>query len=281
MNEISPETFVKTVIGTVHKNYPAYRKQVYRWHAMKLVLDIAHVMAYDGLPNGLYLFGRYSFVAGSVFNDLRYEKSLQSVKISKSEINAPLALALGPVIARFKDYFTADARNRIPYPYTDTIPKKYQNFYAAHNELLGALKLLYEVKGKKELMMCSDSITAIITRFEFYLLHVDEERLQTYYDFTALVENILAAAKNGDASLVALKPLFEVLYVTYKDSVAAFLMPFPDTLEGKNKERELFLYHQNLASLTVTIHHTIHTIESKAKLLGLVLVPEIPDLFES
>ncbi len=274
INEIPPETFVKTVIGTVHKNYPAFRKQVYSWHAMKLVLDVAHVMAYDGLPSGLYLYGRHSFAASSVFDQVRYEKSLQSVKIPKSEIDAPLALALGPVIARFKDYFTADARNRIPYPYSDTIPKKYQNFYAAHNEFLVALKQLSEVKGKKDLITCSDSITEIITQFEFSLLHVDEERLQIYYDFTGVLENILAAAKNGDASGAALKHLFEVLYVLYKDSVAAFLMPFPDMLEGKNKERELYLYRQHLAAFAETIHHTLHTVESKAKILGLNLAPE-------
>ena len=161
--------------------------------------------------------------------------------------------------------------NRISYPYSDTIPQKYQNFYAAHNEFLVALKQLSEVKGKKDLITCSDSITEIITQFEFSLLHVDEERLQIYYDFTGVLENILAAAKNGDASGAALKHLFEVLYVLYKDSVAAFLMPFPDMLEGKNKERELYLYRQHLAAFAETIHHTLHTVESKAKILGLDL----------
>lgn len=269
INEISPETFVKTVLGTVHKNYPAYRKQVYSWHAMKLLLDVAHTMAYDGLPSGLYLYGRHSFRAGVVFDQLRYEKSLQSVKIPKSEIDTPLSLALGPVIARYKDYFIADARNRIPYPFADNIPKKYQNFYARHTELVAALKQLSEVKGKKDLIQCSDSITAIITQFEFCLLHVDEERLQTYYDFTGLLENILAAAKNGGVSFLALKPMFGELFELYKDSVAAFLMPFPDTLEGKNKDRELYLYRQNLAVHSEKIHHVLHTIDEKAKILGL------------
>lgn len=269
LHEISPETFVKTVLYTLHKNYPMYRTQIFRRRAMKLVLEVADSLGYSRLPNGFFKSGRFSFVADAVFDQLRYDRSLQGITIRPSEINAPLSVDLGPILARYKEWFTGDAGRDMPWRYADNVPKKYQKFYAVYQELDEALKQLPGIKGKKDLLASSESIPAIITRFEFCLIHVDEKNLQLYYDYTGLLENVLIAIHDQSVPISSVKPVLSDLYEIYKSGVSAILPPFIDTLDGINTDKEVFLYRRYLADNEKHTLHKLHIFKEKAQKLGL------------
>jgi len=237
---------------------------------MKLVLEVVDTLGYTRISNGFFRFGRYSFVVDGVFDQLKYEKSLQGVKIHPSEIDATLSLDLGGILARYKEFFISDPGKEMPWRYADTVPKKYINFYAVYAELQAELKKLSEVKGKKDILACCESIPAIITRFEFCLLHVDEENLKMYYEYTGVLENILVAIKNQTVPLTSVKPILAELNEIYKTCISAVLPPFVDTLDGKNTDKEIFMYRQHLAENAKIAHHKLQIIEEKAQRMGLI-----------
>ncbi|OPY37073.1 MAG: hypothetical protein A4E35_01536 [Methanoregula sp. PtaU1.Bin051] len=244
INEIPPDVFVKSVFAATHKAYSSERKHIKHTKSVKLVLKVAEERGYTRLGHGFYKYGHFSFRVFDLMNTQFTYQSLFGLKRDQT-LNYEFIDFVTPIVIQLNSKFLSQFNRFMKEAHTLDVPQEYVELYASGEKFERALNKLSKMR-KDELVSSSKTIGEKISNLDNCLNFVQKEKIEYYFKFTELLENLLLAFKCHDFNATIGKNILGDLIDLYKRNISFLLYPYIETLSGGDIEYEKQSYNTTI-----------------------------------